>query len=130
MSERIELLDLNRKERQTAARVVAAVADLRLNWERVEEIFASLGRADWLIVPKSESGLLHGVFAQRPTLLRNERVIATAIVLALNVALEDEASAERVITYLAQRGAALDALFIHEAAAMGEERNNGGRAVL
>jgi hypothetical protein len=28
-----------------------------------------------------------------------------------------EESAERVIAYLAQRGAALDALFIHEAAA-------------
>lgn len=130
MSERIDLLDLSLKERQAAARVVAAVAD-KMPWERVEAVFRSLGRAEWLLVPRPET--LQGVLPmQSPTLLRNERVMATAILLALHMWLDDEVSSERVITYLAQRGAALDALFIHEAAAMSTNGSSDAirRAVL
>lgn len=114
MSDRIDLLDLTVPERQAAARIVDAVAD-KMPWERVEAVFRSLGRAEWLILPNVHP--LQGVLPmQSPTLLRNERAVATAIVLALHVALDTPESAERVIEYLAQRGAALDALFIHEAA--------------
>jgi hypothetical protein len=51
-----------------------------------------------------------------PTLLRNERAMAIAIVLALHMHLGDEESAEQVIQFLAQRGAAIDALFGNAAA--------------
>jgi hypothetical protein len=119
MPERIEYLDLTVLERQTASRLVAHMG-LHLPWERVEAIFRSLQRADWLMVPQHR--LQAELPMHTPSLLRNERRWAAAIVLALNVWLGEEESAERVITYLAQRGAALDALLIHEAAVTSQEQ--------
>lgn len=123
MSERIEFLDLSVPERQIAARIVAKVGE-RLPWERVEAVFQALGRAEWLI--GTHGTLLYGSFPrQSPTLLRNERLMAAHVVFFLQVWLDDEAAAQRVIEYLAQRGAALDALFIHEAAAMSLQQRRG-----
>ena len=129
MPERIDILDLTVTERQAAARIVAAVA-AHLPWERVEAVFRSIRRAEWLMVPHGED-LQRALPMTFPTLLRNERAIATSIVLALHMYCVDEESAERVIAFLAQRGAALDAILIHAAAVQCiSERIVKGRAVV
>jgi hypothetical protein len=126
--QRIDFLDLSVAERQATANIVGQVAN-HLPWERVEAVFRSLGRAEWLIVPHGEE-LQRALPMTSPTLLRNERAMATAIVMALELYL-GEKGCETVLQFLAQRGAALDALLVHGAAVMGiSERQQKGRAVL
>ena len=115
MSERIDLLDLSADERRAAAKVVAA-ASKHTTWDRVEAVFRSLARAEWLYMPVARPLALALPYGHG-SLLRHERALATSIVLTLHMYFDgDEEKTERVIEFLAQRGAALDALFIHEAA--------------
>lgn len=121
MSDRCSVLDLSTRERRIAARLVAEIS-AQMPWERVEAVFRALARAEWLMLPRAPQRAL----PLAPTLLRNERIWATAIVLALHVELGEE-RAEAVIEALAQRGAALDVLL-----GMPQPRraNTEGRAVV
>jgi hypothetical protein len=108
MCRSIDLLDLTPDERAAASQIVSMISRA-MPWERVEAVFASIARAEWLIVPHSET-LQRALPMQSATLMRNERVWATSIVLSLNLHFGNEETAEKVITFLAQRGAALDAV--------------------
>ncbi|MGZ8709975.1 MAG: hypothetical protein ACXW28_07105, partial [Thermoanaerobaculia bacterium] len=97
------------EERLVAAELVSKLGE-RFAWPRVVEIFRALDRGDSLLA-FAGSGCSAST---RSTLLRDERVAAAEIQLALSLELPDEAQARRVITCLTSGQALLEAAVCSE----------------
>jgi hypothetical protein len=118
----VDLYALTPMEREAAVHIVMTLA-ARLTLKRSQAVLRALGSGESLLREVSISEIQGALRMHSSSLLRNERQLAVAAELALRIALSDDASAERVITYLAQRNAVMELLLDAAAKYHGALRN-------